>query len=149
MKCISLWQPWASLVAIGAKQYETRHWTTRYRGLIAIHAAKKRDFEVLDAWKQRPVFDTLREAGYPVFSSLPRGCVVAIADLTAIYRAEELYPKIGDLEQFFGNYAPGRFAWRLENVRKLENPIELKGMQGLFDWTPPVNIDQFFRKPTS
>lgn len=46
MKAISLWQPWASLIACGAKPYETRHWAPP-RALIgqriAIHAAKKID----------------------------------------------------------------------------------------------------------
>jgi activating signal cointegrator 1 len=39
MKALSITQPWASLVAIGAKQIETRSWSTRYRGRVAIHAA--------------------------------------------------------------------------------------------------------------
>ena len=38
MKALSLRQPWATLVAIGAKQIETRSWSTAYRGTIAIHA---------------------------------------------------------------------------------------------------------------
>lgn len=46
MKAISLWQPWASLIACGAKIYETRDWAPP-RNLIgqpiAIHAAKKVD----------------------------------------------------------------------------------------------------------
>lgn len=40
MKAITVWQPWASLLACGAKNYETRGWATRYRGPIAIHAGK-------------------------------------------------------------------------------------------------------------
>lgn len=40
MKAITLTQPWATLVAIGAKRIETRSWATRYRGPLAIHAAK-------------------------------------------------------------------------------------------------------------
>ena len=39
MKVITLTQPWATLVAIGAKRIETRSWPTRYRGPLAIHAA--------------------------------------------------------------------------------------------------------------
>ena len=39
MKAITLTQPWATLVAIGAKQIETRGWRTSYRGKLAIHAA--------------------------------------------------------------------------------------------------------------
>ncbi len=40
MKALTLTQPWATLVAIGAKQIETRSWATLYRGPLAIHAAK-------------------------------------------------------------------------------------------------------------
>lgn len=38
MRAITLWQPWASLIAIGAKTIETRSWSTAYRGPLAIHA---------------------------------------------------------------------------------------------------------------
>ena len=41
MKALTLTQPWATLVAIGAKTIETRGWSTSYRGPLAIHAAKK------------------------------------------------------------------------------------------------------------
>lgn len=40
MKALSLTQPWATLVATGAKQIETRSWSTKYRGPLYIHAAK-------------------------------------------------------------------------------------------------------------
>lgn len=40
MRAITLTQPWATLVAIGAKRIETRSWSTQYRGPLAIHAAK-------------------------------------------------------------------------------------------------------------
>lgn len=40
MKALTIWQPWASLKACGAKEFETRGWATKYRGPIAIHAAK-------------------------------------------------------------------------------------------------------------
>lgn len=40
MKALTLTQPWATLVAIGAKRIETRSWATSYRGPLAIHAAK-------------------------------------------------------------------------------------------------------------
>ncbi len=41
MKALSLWQPWASAIACGSKTVETRHWQTKYRGPLAIHAAKR------------------------------------------------------------------------------------------------------------
>lgn len=42
MRALTLWQPWASLIALGAKTIETRSWSTKYRGPIAIHAAARR-----------------------------------------------------------------------------------------------------------
>jgi hypothetical protein len=44
MKTISLLQPWATLVAIGAKRIETRSWATSYRGPLAIHASASKQF---------------------------------------------------------------------------------------------------------
>jgi hypothetical protein len=41
MKCLSIIQPWASLIAIGAKRYETRSWQTRLGGRIA-HRSQQR-----------------------------------------------------------------------------------------------------------
>lgn len=41
MKALTLRQPWASLIGCGVKTIETRSWSTRYRGPIAIHAGTK------------------------------------------------------------------------------------------------------------
>ena len=40
VRILTLWEPWATLMAIGAKRIETRSWATRYRGPLAIHAAR-------------------------------------------------------------------------------------------------------------
>ncbi len=40
MRALTLYQPWATLVAIEAKWIETRSWATSYRGPLAIHAGK-------------------------------------------------------------------------------------------------------------
>jgi hypothetical protein len=41
MKCLSLHQPWASLLAHGKKRVETRSWAIKHRGPLLIHAAKR------------------------------------------------------------------------------------------------------------
>ena len=51
MKALSLWQPHAQAIAAGLKPYETRHWPTRYRGPIAIHAAKRRVSSAGGGWE--------------------------------------------------------------------------------------------------
>lgn len=40
MKCLSLKQPYAYLLAIGKKTIEIRKWNTKYRGEFLIHASK-------------------------------------------------------------------------------------------------------------
>ena len=102
MRILTLWQPWASLVALGLKQNETRSWFTRYRGPIAIHAAK-RPFvsadgsKVLDREAHRVWLDALRlgyelklisGTGFPLAHQLPLGAVVAIAELEGCYKIE-------------------------------------------------------------
>lgn len=46
MKALTIYQPWATLIAIGAKHIETRSWSTKYRGPLAVHAGKVLDHEV-------------------------------------------------------------------------------------------------------
>lgn len=132
MKAITLWQPWASLIAIGAKQYETRSWSTTYRGPIAIHAAMKHpDYFPYDSIR------VLREAGFP---TVPRGVVVAVAKLVDVIGTCPLASNVSPLERQFGDWRCGRFAWKLEDVQMMEPPIKASGKQGLWNWTPPQDL---------
>ena len=40
IKCLTLYQPYASLVTLGVKTIDTRSWRTWYRGALLIHAAR-------------------------------------------------------------------------------------------------------------
>lgn len=134
IKALSLWQPWASLVAAGVKRHETRHWETAYRGPIAIQAAKTLDLAGAP--------DQLCEAVSGRFwaKDLPRGVVVAIAELTACEPAERVADHITPADAIAGNFARGRFAWRLEHIRRVLQPIPIVGRQGLFNWTPDEDL---------
>ena len=47
--CISMHQPWASLMVHGFKRFEGREWTTKYRGPLWVHAtSKKPDPELIE-----------------------------------------------------------------------------------------------------
>jgi hypothetical protein len=135
IKTISLWQPWAWAMAEGHKRNETRHWPTNYRGLLAIHAAKK-PFRRDD---YSPTFnDQLSVNGFSD-DQLVYGAVVCVVELFAVestnyYRPETLR------ESLYGNYEPNRFAWRTRNLHKLEKPVPLVGHQGLFDWDAPSGL---------
>lgn len=144
MKALSLTQPWATLVAIGAKRWETRGWATKHRGPLAIHASKgfpgdAKLFTVSDV-VLRPMraAGLLTGTGWTVLD-LPLGCVVATAVLEDVVTTERLSATC-DLARFnaeapFGNYAAGRFVWILRDVVALEKPVPAKGRLGLWEWS--------------
>jgi hypothetical protein len=116
VKALTLHQPWASLIAEGVKRYETRAWTTRYRGPIAIHAGLR----------------TVPGVGH----GLPHGCIVAIADLVDVLPSDQVTADV--VQRCVGDLAPGRYAWVLDDVRKLDLPIHCGGAQGLWQVAPAV-----------
>lgn len=141
MKALSLWEPWASLVATGAKTFETRHWSTHYRGPLVICAARVRDRASMDLLNAQVFQDALLpllgdevEPGMRVeMGDLRFGEAVAVVDLVDCIPTAML-PRAAILnEVHFGNYHPGRFAWKLANIRPLPRGIEVKGRQSLFD----------------
>ena len=155
MKALTLTQPWASLVACGAKRIETRTWAPPAALIgerIAIHAAKGWTEDARFIATTEPFKSALRE-GYQrgliersSILDLPRGCVVAIATLMACYAmrgdGDDGWRTIQRLlieqphERAFGGYGAGRYAWVLRNVRAIE-PIRARGALGLWDWQPP------------
>lgn len=156
MRCVSLWQPWASGVAEGLKTWETRSWSTDYRGELAIASTSGRSKEAGDHLR----------ALLP-HRACPQAAVLAVADLVEVLPivasvAEAPFPEtdcvgpdedgvlrlwrwrtIGrDLlghdgldatpELPWGDYTPGRFVWVLEGVRRLDHPVPVLGRQRIY-----------------
>ena len=129
LKAITLWQPWATLVAAGAKQYETRSWRTDYRGPLAIHAGKR---ETTDAvWlrvREPQVANRIRPFDFPL------GAIIALAEIASINPTDKRRIVVRPLELELGDWTPGRWAWLLRRVRKLETPIPVRGWPWLWDF---------------
>lgn len=128
MKAISLWQPWASAIALGYKKIETRGWTTRYRGPLVIHAAKR-----WTADEREMARDIADHVGNDALIQPPLGCIVAVANLVSARPTEHLVDEISEIEEMLGNYGPGRYGLMLEDVRPLREPLPFRGMQGFFE----------------
>lgn len=140
MKALTIHEPWASLIAVGAKRVETRDWPTRYRGPLAIHAGRRWTRGEQDAWDDLG-WISLR-GRRPAL-----GCVVALGQLVACERmthkliAEQAADRISD-ELVFGAWEPGRWAWRLEGVVAVR-VVAVRGKQGL--WDLPDDVAQAVR----
>lgn len=149
MKALTLTQPWATLVAIGTKRFETRSWSTDYVGPIAIHAAKTGlDLPAeIGGWTATTVDDEWRlfapEPHSEEWVPIPLGAVVATARLVAVRRITQRfgtwtwidgYGVAPEEELPFGDYSVGRYVWILHDVVPLQVPIPAKGRQGLWEW---------------
>jgi activating signal cointegrator 1 len=134
LKTLSLWQPWATLIAIGAKQYETRSWATSYRGPLLIHAAKRWDFiDQMHPATEEPIISMLRSAGITKVKQLPFGAVVCMVNLLDCIPTEQIKSKLEVRERAVGDYRNGRFAWKLELVSVFDPPVAAVGRQRLFE----------------
>jgi activating signal cointegrator 1 len=138
VKAISLWQPWATAIACGAKRIETRGWATNYTGRIAIHAAKKwdRDLEATfwNLLHDQPEFHELMRKDHFDPRHLPLGAVIATATLECVRRTEDLRDTLSPLERALGNYEDGRCGWMLSDIVAFERPIYTRGYQQLWNW---------------
>jgi hypothetical protein len=149
MKALTLWQPWATLVAMGAKKIETRCWTTKYRGELAIHSAAQRPPRWLGASSRTDpfrdeladVFSVRRDRDDrggkhvdDVLSNLPFGKVLCIVRLVSIEETEKVRADLSERERVFGNYEDGRYAWHLDVVEVFEPPIPAKGNRMIWNW---------------
>ncbi|MNO43053.1 hypothetical protein D3C76_332630 [compost metagenome] len=139
MKAVTIIQPFATLVALEEKKLETRSWSTKHRGPLAVHAGKKIDRKIC---QQEPYRSILLKHGYKV-DNLPTGAVLAIGRLVDCHQVivEQgntailgNHAVVSGYEYLFGDYNPGRYAWELSDMARLQQPIEIKGMQGLWNF---------------
>ena len=131
MKAISLHQPSAHLMAIGAKRIETRGWKTDVRGWVLIHAALK--------WTkaQREMVADWPEEMMRGFATGAVVCAVRLVDcveMNDLGLVTFMLNEYGEPhEATYGDYSPGRFAWVTDAVVRFETPVVWRGRQGWFD----------------
>ncbi|MCG3207229.1 MAG: hypothetical protein FOGNACKC_00829 [Anaerolineae bacterium] len=145
---LSLWEPWASLMAWDQKRIETRSWPTKYRGPMAIHAAKTMQHvaELPEATGELVV--ELGRLGpgqrrvnwgpyYRSARGYPFGRVVAVGFLVDVVPVEALRAELTAKERQYGDYSDGRYGWIFDPVRILQQPEPATGRQGLWNWQFP------------
>jgi hypothetical protein len=141
MKCISLWQPWSTLLVLGEKRFETRGWRLPENLIgqrVAIHAAKHFNREIRDLCTDDPFRGVLIRAGYWGAEDLPFGSIVGSVVFGGPWNTN--HPKFPAMladfsasERAFGDFSPGRWAWPASEPHKLAVPFPWKGAQGFFN----------------
>ena len=113
---LSVRPPWSSWIIEGQKSIETRWWSTVYRGVLAVHAAKTVDDSALASMPHL--------AGRALW---PRGVVLGLVDLID---CRAMRPE--DEAAALCPYMPGLFAWVVANPRPFAHPPAARGMPGIF-----------------
>jgi hypothetical protein len=137
LKTISLLQPWATCVAIGLKTYDTRSWSTDYRGPLLIHASQKLTEE------GRALYAKIENVlgphpGLPPYEELPFGAILCEVRLENVQAFQAVLgsSEITVLERALGDYSAGRFAWKMSLVQKYIPELPVKGHPGLWEYRP-------------
>ena len=129
MKVLSIKEPFATLISKGIKKIETRSWKTKYRGEIYIHASISKISKDLNTRKE--LMELVNEFDFSY------GYIICKCNLVdCIYMTEEYIENIkkNHKEYICGHYAVGRYAWVLDNVEILDNPIKAKGKLGIWNY---------------
>ena len=149
MYTLTLWEPWASLIAHGYKWEETRSWpvpTAHVGTRIAIHAGQRRVQESdIDDYEDGLLVEAL---GVHWRQNLLYGHYVATVQLEECWqidRPSKIPPPSMDyvnlraeVNRAFGHYAIGRWIWPMANIRRLTTHIHGRGRQKIFDTGLPV-----------
>ena len=156
MYALTLWQPWATLIAEGIKVFETRSWKPPKNLIgqqIAIHAAKKKPTrEEIDNYSTAIRREMEKLYGFTNWwETIPYGSIIATTTIGGFFFVQEVVdafvrvkglrtdeshkstPGYLDIDMF-GDYSPGRYAWRLWDLSKEIEPIPAKGKLGLWVW---------------
>lgn len=140
MKAITVHQPWASALALGMKRYETRPKRTNHRGPIAIHAGRQFHTESMGdlsglPWAEYMNLPIARRWSPPTAQDFPQGAILAVGELTDCIEMDESFiASLGPLERSLGHWEPGRFAYQIDNIQPLPEPVLIGGKQGLWNW---------------
>ena len=139
MRVISLWQPYASLIFVGVKTYETRGFAfpPKIKGdRIGIHATAK----FTPVSMVSPELDALCEVlfGKGYRNSLPRGAILGTVVLKECHSTDVRKSEVSRNDLIAGDWTPDRYAWELEAVEKYPMAVIAKGNQGWWNYNPDL-----------
>lgn len=127
MKALTIHQPYAELIARGDKLVENRTWQTRYRGSIAIHAGKSRDWLALGPSGE---FDDVHDIH---INDMPMGEIVAVWSLIDCVHIADLPRQHPSLAGHA--HAHGPYCWVFDyNTAPVRAAVPARGKQGLWNW---------------
>lgn len=127
MKCLSIKEPYASLIMHKHKMIETRSWKTNYRGELFIHASKK---IINKNILSNDVLELIEDMNMNYGKII---CKVKLVD--CVYMDDEFIKDINQNKKEYvcGRYEVGRYAWVLEDIEPIL-PICARGKLNIWNY---------------
>jgi activating signal cointegrator 1 len=129
--CLSMHQPWASLLIEGFKRFEGREWDSDFRGQLWIHAtSKKPEQELIDSVEGecRELYKNCTNA--PKFPKrYPTSCLLGCVDVVDVLKKES-YMKL--IPNAFRERSDSKYLFVCKNPRRLEIPIKMPGQPNIY-----------------
>lgn len=124
MKVLSIREPWASIIINGYKKYEFRSWKTNYRGKIFIHASKNIEKDNIKRFEK---LNINYSPGFIIGEAEIVDCIPVSSEFenSLIIENELIY---GASRNRTG------YAWKLDNIKIIDKPIEVNGHLGLWNY---------------
>lgn len=133
MKCLSIRQPWASLIAHGIKPIENRSWKTNFRGRIYIHASGVSSgslYELLNDDQIKAISNHWTAA--PPFPNRPTSAIIGEVDIVDCVIN---HPGIWAEKASFPSDSKPIYNWVLANPVLYKEPIlNVKGKLSFWEF---------------
>ena len=138
MKVLSLKEPYASLIKEKIKTVETRSWETNYRGKLYIHSSQSKS----------PI-NNERLKSLTKNIQLNSGHILCKCNLVdCIYMTKEYVEQMkkDNYDEYIcGLYEEGRYAWILEDIVPLKEPIKAKGQLNIWNYYNELEVMELMK----
>lgn len=145
MKCISIWQPFATLAVKGFKTFETRSWMPPKSLIgqrIGIASTKTIRPDQRQYYQEEDFQFFYQRTGLPPLEELPHGAMLGTAILERVeFISEEFLEGISAEEYKYGWYDLGGYAWALIDPVEFAAPVPVRGQQGIYEWSGPIEVE--------
>jgi predicted transcriptional regulator len=122
MKCLSVSQPFASLIVQGKKTIDLRRWNTNFRGEFLIHAPQKIRLEDCKRLKINP-------------KTLVLGAIIGKVEIYEVKKYSSTAELNLDSKKHLASkkFQQSKYGFCLKNAKAFRVPISAKGRLGFFD----------------
>jgi hypothetical protein len=121
-RVITVRQPFATLIVLGFKTEEFRHYATKHRGRLLIHAGQGKPHTDWDTPRiVNKALKAIQAAGFETIQDLPLGYIIGAVDVVGVkdYDDGGVYP----------------FGWVLKSPKVFKHAIRAKGLGQLSMWS--------------